>query len=256
MATEKLLSAVQVAKGADLVDILVKLNDHPRLRHVLEDLVIKNVSKLSQLALYRLLHLQVGRKQLNTQLIAVVKKQLASMKLEFKLPQLKNLFYTCASLKINDKNLLNAMAENLDIIVKFETENVKSNLLQILRSCSYLGWVNKVIVDIVRDKLLSSLFNDDITESQRHDIVVYLGKLNLGEDFGDIVKELVVDLSGLKKSAPSQWLDLVSAQVNLRQPDAETITAVLQPDFYRPLLEQYKGRNSSSSLCFHTFLVV
>ncbi|XP_052804978.1 uncharacterized protein LOC128234651 [Mya arenaria] len=241
VATERLLELVENAGANDLIDTMFRIHSHPHLGPLLDDIALKNLSEFSTTSLYQLLYMQAKSPKKNKILVSALKQKIASQDMDLSLTQIKNMFYACASLKIHDKALLSSLSQNLEIKASYEKDNnLLSILIPILKSCSFLGWRHSAITNIVSKKIKSSLFDEELTFNQKHDLVFYIGKLNLASDFGVLASEFVMDLTELETSKPSKWLNMVTSLVSLDRADEEMISKVLQPKFYNSLFEELK----------------
>ncbi|KAH3826148.1 hypothetical protein DPMN_128044 [Dreissena polymorpha] len=229
----------QLLTPSELIEHLQMEHSNPSIHQKLEAMALKMADKMSPEELCKLLHWHtVKSHKKNSFLISKLKENLASKPFKLSLAQLKNLFYTCATLKINNKELLTKMtiAFEKQITEERTSGDMSGIILRVLKSCSFLGWRHEAFSRVVSSNIQGNLFSKELGVSDMTSLVLMLGNLNMTE-FGPMAAEMLEDLGAVWEHSPSTWLELVRALAMLNQATPEMLAKVLQPVFYERLMK-------------------
>lgn len=192
--------------------------------------------------LYFLARHQSNRRVHNSKLMFELKKKLLSRPINFDRIKLKNLFYACSVLKVNDERLLTALSENLiDTLLNddYSVEDRKSVMLPVLMSCFKLGWNHTELTGLLM-KTVETLI-EDLSPAERVALLSGIGKLKV-EESEKLVMKLRSDMTTIKTSDPELYIETVKAFSVLRKADQHMVQEVLSEGFYGKLLNKLSGK--------------
>lgn len=190
----------------------------------------------------RMLYLLALKKIHNTPLITVLLHRLKNLDFHFKAKDLKNLFFACSALSINDETLMAGLSKNLmQISQNVTNETDVKHLCPILISCSRLSWKNEDIIAVLVNQMLKLLRMNLLDQNKLTSVIVSLGHLNWKES--DLLIDLMLEkLKGLKEESPLQWLNVVWSLAILEKASIDHVLGVLTDDFCQQIEHLIQGK--------------
>lgn len=214
--TEQLYQALQLQDDANSTEI----------QELLEKVLI-NAKRLHPKHIHKLLVLLSVKKIRNVPLITAMVENVQNKTLFYTPKQLRDMFFACNTLSIQNQILLTKLTQNL--LNAYTSEHSEAKVLYpILLSCSRLGWKYKGLVPTLIDKTLHLLRSDSLQTTKLASIMVSLGHLNwTGKERPTFFDEAIKKLERLKEENPKLWLEVVWSLAILKKAPVEMIQDVL-----------------------------
>ena len=207
--------------------------DHnSKLIQELQGKLLQNAHQITIADVQATLCLLGAKKIRNSPLIKAMVNRLQQTPLYFSSKQLKDLFYACSSLSVNDQTVLKNLSKNL-LQVMSSTAEAKS-LYPILISCSRLGWKHYDVITALTNEVIK-LFSQNLLEKNKLvSVIVSLGHLNWDGDI-ESLDTMMGALEKLQKDLPLKWLDVVWSLAVLKRATMDMVHGVLTDDFCQSL---------------------
>lgn len=231
-----------ISSPEEMLSVMYLLLGTPDIQVKVEAEASVMLPSMDPIQTYRLLYLLALNKSKNSLLINKARKHLCSRPISLDVQKLQNLFFACGVLKIQDKGLLQEMSENaLDLMRDEEVSTDINFAVQLLISSSRLGWNYKPLTTVFMHKVGDFLSQNKKIQNQVPSIVTSVGHLNLTE-YADLALSLMDSSVALKQTKPGVWLNVVHSLACLGKCDTSLAEDILKPEFYRPLLDSFKGK--------------
>lgn len=243
LGKERLIDHIgSVSSPHEMLTVMYMLGGNKDVQLRTEEEASVMLQSMDPVQTYRLLYLLALNKSKNYQLVTKARKQLCSRPINLDMTKLKNLFFTCGVLAINEQKMLHEMSVNLVDLLERESETDTSGItIPVLLSCSRIGWnFNRLTNLIMKD--VADVVNEEktITDMQKASIVISLGHFNLVE-YKNLGSKLAGLLNILKSTKPGLWLNVVHSMACMKISTRDSVHEVLSETFYQPLLDDLKG---------------
>lgn len=194
---------------------------------------------------YRLLYLLALNRSRNIKLINKARKHLCSRPINLDAVKLKNLFFACDVLRINDPNLLKEMSANMLDILQNDSNGIEKSIsLPVLQSCSKISWNYGKLTDLILKDIDEKIHNvvsvKKPTDLELANVVMSIGHFNL-KQYGDLVHKIMELLKSGNPLKPVHWLNVVHSLTFIQKCDKGIIQDILAPDFCFSLEQSMKG---------------
>ncbi|XP_045210468.2 uncharacterized protein LOC123561866 [Mercenaria mercenaria] len=243
MGKQRLLEIIgNVSSPQELLMAMYLLTGNKEAQVRLEEEASIMLQSMDSVQTYKLIYLLGLNFSKNKSLVGRASKQLGSRPINLDMIKLKNLFFACGVLRINDQNLLREMSVNMLDFLKNEGHFIDSDIsLSVLLSCSVIRWNYKSLTNKIMKKL-----SEDIDSCLNHpnnklySLVTSIGHLNLIEhsDLGLKISEHLVS-KGVRQG---NLLNMHHSLACIQKADNGSVLELLQPAFYQPLLDSLKDQ--------------